>query len=326
MALLIRLTGVDVARVRFGISPVFETVKAMHAVAAPGDCAVHLPWIRRFAPLMPDDADVRLLRRVMSGRAIPISLVPPPDTRLPDLGHELHRVRTADPDRVRDSLDAIFGRRRWLAEFRDDPPAVLARLAGAIERCFRATIEPHWPRMRAVMEADIDYRARLLAEGGVERVVRGLHREVRWSAAGEVVVWPDGPGKGRDVIEMSGAGLVLCPSVFCWPHATAALRPAGTPTLRYPARGIGTLWELPVQRPAAAMAELLGTTRAGILAALGEPSDTPTLARRLRVTPGAVSQHLRVLRDAGLVVTQRDGRGALHLRTPRADALLDIGP
>ncbi|RJX32961.1 MAG: transcriptional regulator [Desulfarculus sp.] len=31
------------------------------------------------------------------------------------------------------------------------------------------------------------------------------------------------------------------------------------------------------------------------------------LARRLRITPGAVSQHLRVLREAGLVVPEKRG-------------------
>lgn len=92
--------------------------------------------------------------------------------------------------------------------------------------------------------------------------------------------------------------------------------------MRYPARGIATLWELPVARPIPALRELLGATRAGILLALAAPSDTPTLARRLGVTPGAVSQHLRVLRNAGLVHTQRDGRTALHARTTRAQALL----
>jgi DNA-binding transcriptional ArsR family regulator len=80
-----------------------------------------------------------------------------------------------------------------------------------------------------------------------------------------------------------------------------------------------------VERPDSALRELLGTTRAGLLIALADPADTPTLARRLGVTPGAVSQHLRVLRDAGLVRTARDGRTALHLRTGRADVLLGNG-
>lgn len=45
-------------------------------------------------------------------------------------------------------------------------------------------------------------------------------------------------------------------------------------------------------------------------------------ARSLGVTQGAVSQHLSVLRDAGLVSTHRDGRVLLHMRTGRAGLLL----
>jgi DNA-binding transcriptional ArsR family regulator len=70
------------------------------------------------------------------------------------------------------------------------------------------------------------------------------------------------------------------------------------------------------------LSALLGRTRAAMLAALAEPATTSALAARLDVTAGAVSQHLNVLRDAGLVTTARDGRQVLHVRTSRADALL----
>ena len=322
MTIRIQLSGADVARVRFGFSAVAETVRALRIMAEPGDSAINLPWLRWAAPRLPDDSDIALLRRLVAGRAIPLALLPTPDTRLPDLRHELRRVRQASPARTIESLESIFGRRKWLDEFYDDPPATLSRLAAAIDRCYAAVVAPHWPRMRAVLEADIDFRARRLASAGVERVIRELHRDVRWTADGEVQLWPSQPNRPGGVVATTGAGLVLSPMVFGWPHPTAALRPTGPACVRYPARGIGTLWELPVERPDSALCDLLGTTRAGLLIALSNPADTPTLARRLGVTPGAVSQHLRVLRDAGLVRTARDGRTALHLRTRRADVLL----
>lgn len=322
MTIRIQLSGADVARVRFGLSAVSETVRALRVVAVPGDSAIHLPWRRWAAPRLPDDPDVSLLRRLVAGRAIPLALLPTPDTRLPDLRHELRRVRQASPARTIESLGSIFGRPRWLDEFYDDPPATLARLATAIDRCYAAVVAPHWPRMRAVLEADIDFRARRLAAAGVERVIRELHRDVRWTDDGEVQLRPGQPNEMGGIVATTGAGLVLCPMVFGWPNPAAALRPTGPACIRYPARGIGTLWELPVERPDAALCDLLGTTRARLLIALADPADTPTLARRLDVTPGAVSQHLRVLRDAGLVRTARDGRTALHLRTSRSDVLL----
>jgi DNA-binding transcriptional ArsR family regulator len=84
---------------------------------------------------------------------------------------------------------------------------------------------------------------------------------------------------------------------------------------------VATLWER--TEPASdALVALVGRTRALMLNALARPATTADLAARLDVTPGAISQHLGVLRGAGLVATSRDGRVVLHLRTERAEALL----
>jgi len=41
------------------------------------------------------------------------------------------------------------------------------------------------------------------------------------------------------------------------------------------------------------------------------------LAERLPITPGAVSQHLKVLREAGLVAVRKQGRQRLYRVTPQ---------
>ncbi|NUT36337.1 MAG: winged helix-turn-helix transcriptional regulator, partial [Hamadaea sp.] len=122
-------------------------------------------------------------------------------------------------------------------------------------------------------------------------------------------------------VSLRGHGLVLCPSVFCWPGVTVGKRPVAAGSLRYPARGVAALWESP--EPASdALVALVGRTRAMMLTELAQPATTTDLATRLAVTSGAISQHLGVLRAAGLVTTSRDGRVTLHLRTERAEALL----
>jgi DNA-binding transcriptional ArsR family regulator len=109
--------------------------------------------------------------------------------------------------------------------------------------------------------------------------------------------------------------------VFAWPYTWTETRPARAGIVRYPARGIATVWE---DRPAApdAIAALIGRTRADLLELLAAPATTGALAARLGVTAGAVSQHLNVLRAAGLVATRRDGRAVVHMRTMRGDALV----
>ena len=54
---------------------------------------------------------------------------------------------------------------------------------------------------------------------------------------------------------------------------------------------------------------------------ISEPSSTTSLARRLHVTPGAISQHLSVLRNAGMVTRSRTGRQVLYRRTRTGDPL-----
>ena len=67
---------------------------------------------------------------------------------------------------------------------------------------------------------------------------------------------------------------------------------------------------------------MLGRTRAELLRALDVPRNGQALAQALDVTPGAISQHVRALRDAGLLSTHRDRRHVICRRTGLADQLI----
>ena len=58
-----------------------------------------------------------------------------------------------------------------------------------------------------------------------------------------------------------------------------------------------------------------------ILVALGAEATTTELARRLAASPAGVSEHLGVLRRAGLVRARREGRAVLYSRTAAGDVL-----
>lgn len=77
----------------------------------------------------------------------------------------------------------------------------------------------------------------------------------------------------------------------------------------------------PPSAPRSAVVSLLGAPRAQLLDMLAEPLPTVELARRLKVTPSAVSQHLKVLHDTGLLTRARDGRQVLYRRTSLGDQL-----
>lgn len=100
----------------------------------------------------------------------------------------------------------------------------------------------------------------------------------------------------------------------------------GNTTTRYPARGVGALWTAGTRPASGSAVRLLGRRRAELLDALRSPATTTDLARALKVSPSAVSQHLGVLRDNGLVAGERAGRTVLYLTTERGLALLDPTP
>lgn len=265
---------------------------------------------------------LRLLTELLHDDAVkPSFLMPPPDSRLPELDHELRRVAATPSARVRAEVAGLrrarYGPLRQLA---DEPRTGLRAVVEGLRACHEALIAPYWTRIRRVLEADIGHRAGRLAAGGVEGLFADLHGDLHW-ADGVLAVHHRRPPLDPPPLTLRGHGLVLCPSVFCWPRVAVGTRPVGDGTLRYPARGVAALWQEPAPAPDA-LAGLLGRTRAALLVALARPATTGDLAGRLEVTAAAVSQHLNVLRAAGLVVTRRDGRVVLHLRTERGDGLV----
>ncbi|MEW2490931.1 winged helix-turn-helix domain-containing protein [Streptomyces sp. NPDC048411] len=72
--------------------------------------------------------------------------------------------------------------------------------------------------------------------------------------------------------------------------------------------------------PSAEMAQLLGPTRAGLLAELAQPASTQLAARHF-LSPATVSYHLGVLHRAGLIARARSGRSVLYRRTSEGSRL-----
>ena len=122
--------------------------------------------------------------------------------------------------------------------------------------------------------------------------------------------------------DLAGRGLLFVPSAFTWPRPAVSVEPPWQPFLVYPARGIGALWEPGRAAPPAALAALLGARRATVLRALQAPRSTTELAAALDLSPGSVSQHLSVLREAGLVHGHRVGRSVLYVRSPTGESIV----
>ncbi|TDV53533.1 ArsR/SmtB family transcription factor [Actinophytocola oryzae] len=313
MPITFRLT--DPASCRWAISPLRETLSAVRLLTQPHRQGYHQPWLRAVAPALAELDLTPLLQVTRYTSYNPDFLFPPPAAPEAGFADELAVVRGAPAARVRAELSRCLRQQHGR---RLPPPAqalvdhpIRARnlLADTLAACWDRLIEPWWPRVRDVLAGDIAYRTHLLAEGGLAAVLADLHPRVHWQHPTLVV---DIPTTGYRDVE---AGLALMPSAFEWPGVGVILDRPSLPTIEYPARGIAALWE-PRSDPPAALARLLGATRATLLAALTEPTSTTALARRCAFPNSTVSEHLTVLREAGLVTTHRTGRYLRHTRTP----------
>ncbi|MFI0482197.1 ArsR/SmtB family transcription factor [Actinomadura sp. 9N215] len=310
----------DVARVRFAFSPMWEMVRSLRVLADPSGHALHLPWVHAVRPRLRGLGMGPLRDVVPPGGYIPDFLTPPPATPLPDLAAELEIVRATPPEVVAAELrftergSRPTPARQALAA---DPERTLETLADLLGRYWTAAVEPFWPRIRDLLEGDVLRRAGALTAAGAAGVFGDLHEAVSWRS-GSLCVDRRWTFRGG----LAGRGLLLVPSVFVWPEVSVMVPPYQA-MLSYPPNGVATLWE--TERPARGredpLAALIGRRRAELLAALATPASTTELARRMDVTPGAVSQHLGVLRACGLVTGHRLGRRVLYVRTPAGDAL-----
>lgn len=327
----------DLAATRFAVSPIGETVRSLRTLHAPGRHAVNLPWYRWAATeLQKSRLDINELWELIIGPGDRLSypgfVTPAPDSRLRGIDAELAELRGTPLEYLRGSVRRVFDdddRPQIAADLLRRPRTTVRLLADQIGDTYRRLIEPHWERIEALLDADILYRAATLSRVGVARTIIDLHPRIHWDGTDLVIEDnPDWPRATVDV-ELGAGGLVLVPSVFAWPDIVTKVTTATHTVVRYPARGVGAMWESALWAAAAAggpplaLARLIGGSKAELLSALRAPSTTTELAGRLGVTAGAVSQQLRILRDAGLVTGTRDRREVLYIASPLGLALVN---
>ncbi|MDZ4768624.1 MAG: hypothetical protein SGJ24_05810 [Chloroflexota bacterium] len=136
----------------------------------------------------------------------------------------------------------------------------------------------------------------------------------------------DKPGHADGAYGLNGDGLVLTPSAFksSLNGLSYQIVPEFMPMLIYSARGGGNWYTETRIDPESQLRIAFGDAPARMLLALSQPDHTSSLALRLFLTAGAVSQQLKRLHQAGLVVSQRIGHKVYYRLSERGAKLVGL--
>lgn len=316
----LRLGPGDLERMRFAYSPLAEVAESLYALHSGTIPDVHRGWFEKTRPRL-RDVDTEVLRAIVPAPRPHVAsfLLTGAHEPATTFDAQLALVARLPTGRLRADLEVV-----WRGELPAAAERVLRRgggprIAEGLWRYWTVAIAPYWPQIRAVLDADVAYRAARLARGGIRALLSDLHPGLELTEQAITV-----RSRVGHEHQLRGSGLVLVPCVFAWPYVMADVSGGAAPVITYGPRGVGDLWpttQVPSQHRDS-LAALLGRSRAAILLAVALPKSTSDLARELGQSMPAVSAHLGVLRRSGLVMSWRAGRRVLYQRTPLATSVV----
>ncbi|MGW3411355.1 ArsR/SmtB family transcription factor [Streptomyces sp. NPDC000888] len=311
----------DFARIRLARDPdpLWEIVCSLHRLQTSQGRWAYADWYRAARDTLVGtplgDAVRRLLvPLVPRARYFPDFLTPQESADGLDPG--LTAIVDTPPIRVAREVDMLIqvnGAPSWAPTLTER--ANREELVKVLRAYHKAVIAPHHDRIGARIVGERALRARETLDTGIDGLLNGLTPTMRWQPPVLRVDYVE----DRD-LHLGGRGLRLVPSYFCWRTPIALADNSLQPVLIYPLHRS----RLPTPAPPseASLGALLGKTRATALRTLAEGATTSELARLLGVSPATATHHTTVLRDAGLIISQRSNNTVLHTITPLGAAML----
>jgi len=280
----------DLARCRFAYSPMFETLAAVRIATGPqgpGPGPHHPRWLQQTRPRL-RALDLRPITLLQPRRGYtPDFLSPPPLSPFSDFAAELTRMSATPAPVVHQEIEMSL---------LETPGAQTSELGRLLLGDPAEVLSLLTQLVRAAWHA--------LVEPVWPRVRAALEADIAYQSR-----------------RLAGGGL---DNLFADLDQTLSwiTEPPWQPTVVYRARGLGDLWQSSAAPPRAALERLVGRTRAALLTGLAEPASTMWLSQRHHLAPGTVSEHLKVLREAGLVVGERHRHEIRYRRTRLGSALI----
>ena len=332
----IQLSRWTVASARIATSPLSELVGALellHRYAQGPAPWPYTDWAEQARDVLrsvPETAPLRVYGRLLEMRRTqrtPDVFHPVSDSAAPRLDDELDLLRRTPQSLVDAQLAAHcpHGPPGWLATYQSDRSRSFAALAENLSVFWHQAMRPFWPKMRAVLEEEVVFRARAIVTGGAESVLGDLSGVTRW--APPVLSLPKAHDSRVTTVDQR---LLLVPLIFADQQVTCSTDQPDLLRLTYQSRGTAVLAS-GAPPPSAAgtdrLVTLLGPRRAQVLRVLTTPATTSGLAATLGLPPSTVSEQLTALHAAGVVRRRRAGRQVFYGLEPAGRALLALfGP
>ena len=355
-AIRFHLETITDAQIACGYSPVLEALISLHSVLEPKHHPVQHPWARRTRAL-----PVRLreeLRRfafLFDGYA-PNFFAPTPTRPFPIFDSEMERIanlseaelipefehsqRYVDLRRhpngsTRSKRSTANGeeRRELAAEAVANPRTVLRQFLDLLSEYWTLAFRAEWTRLEPQLADALADTRRTIARAGLAEFLRGFGSEIRVDhEAGTFTLVRT---HEHDVRLRSSEQLLLCPSVYSWPHVFVNCEPPYPLFLVYPAPAVqrAATSPIPPDELLRVFRVLGDDTRMRALQFIAaRPRSTEELAPLVGISEAALSKHLRMLTEAGIVAPSRDGyyvlyelvRGPLERLTPEVLEFLGI--
>lgn len=323
----ISMSSDDLRQITFAVpGPVMETAFAVMTIQ-PGVCEArrHGEWRRRMAPVLAPIGPVRRLIEVLPSSPAMLDLFLPVRGAV-SCAEGIERLRALGPEYYRQEYGALAAHRpefpvpRWTEQLGEADSRLRRELVDSVQLVHDLGLRDRADRDQELSRREIDARLADFTRGGLDAMLDNLHPWIRW-APPVLSLHKFGAPPVSTPIPAGGRGVVLVPSVFA-PDPIFFMDVAGSDQgmLVYP---VGEQRDEADGWPD--LAQLLGRTRAAVLVSLtAAPATTSELAGRCGISPASASEHARVLREGGLIQTDRS-RQAHHRVTPTGLAVAGRG-
>lgn len=207
-----------------------------------------------------------------------------------------------------------FGRGELAHQLISDPERFRMDLLSVLHDSARQFFNGQWDTTGPILEAAAASTRRRIGALEPAELVASLSTMASRRESASTVYFDKLQNKQ---VAVGSEGLILVPSIRAWPHVMVKFDPALPTVVQYLVRE-SAQDSLQTQRDLRRKLLVLAEPGRWELCRhlIGESITTTELARRTGTSKHSVSRHLRALREAGLISSQREGRQVFHRLHP----------